>query len=53
MNLRRPGVIATTFGLVTTANDVSPFLRPRALDLNAGNAQVAHGIVLVLRPLDL
>jgi hypothetical protein len=34
-------------------NDVNPFLNPRALDLNAGNAQVAHGIVFVLRPLDL
>ena len=34
-------------------NDVNPFLNPRALDINAGNAQVAHGIVFVLRPLDL
>ena len=34
-------------------NDVNPFLNPRALDLNAGNAQIAHGIVFVLRPLDL
>jgi hypothetical protein len=34
-------------------NDVNPFLTPRALDLNAGNAQIAHGIVFVLRPLDL
>ena len=35
-------------------NDVNPFLNPRALDINAGNAQVAHGIVFVLlapRPL--
>jgi hypothetical protein len=34
-------------------DDVNPFLNPRALDINAGNAQVAHGIVLVLRPFDL
>jgi len=34
-------------------NDVNPFLNPRALDINKGNRQVAHGIVFVLRPLDL
>ena len=34
-------------------NDVNPLLNPRALDINAGNAQVAHGIVFVLRPFDL
>ncbi len=34
-------------------NDVNPFLNPRALDINKGNAQIAHGIVFVLRPLDL
>ncbi len=34
-------------------NDVDPFLNPRALDLNAGNKQIAHGIVFVLRPFDL
>ena len=34
-------------------DDVNPLLNPRALDINAGNAQVAHGIVFVLRPLDL
>ena len=34
-------------------NDVNPFLNPRALDINAGNRQVAHGIVFVLRPFDL
>lgn len=34
-------------------NDVNPFLNPRALDVNKGNAQIAHGIVFVLRPLDL
>lgn len=34
-------------------NDLNPFLNPRALDLNKGNLQIAHGIVLVLRPLDL
>jgi uncharacterized surface protein with fasciclin (FAS1) repeats len=34
-------------------NDVNPFLNPRALDINKGNRQIAHGIVFVLRPLDL
>jgi hypothetical protein len=34
-------------------NDVNPFLNPRALNINAGNKQIAHGIVFVLRPLDL
>ena len=34
-------------------NDVDPFLNPSALDINKGNKQIAHGIVLVLRPLDL
>lgn len=34
-------------------NDVDPFLNPKALDINKGNRQVAHGILLVLRPLDL
>lgn len=34
-------------------NDVNPFLNPKALDINAGNTQIAHGIVFVLRPFDL
>ncbi len=34
-------------------NDVNPFLNPRALDINKGNKQIAHGIVFVLRPLNL
>lgn len=34
-------------------DDVNPLLVPGALDLNAGNAQIAHGITFVLRPLDL
>ncbi len=34
-------------------NDVNPFVNPRALDINAGNLQIAHGIIFVLRPLDL
>ncbi|MER7073289.1 fasciclin domain-containing protein [Terrabacter sp. NPDC000476] len=34
-------------------DDLDPLLNPRALDINRGNRQVAHGIVLVLRPLDL
>ncbi len=34
-------------------DDINPFLNPRALDINAGNKQIAHGIVFVLRPFDL
>jgi hypothetical protein len=34
-------------------NDLDPLVNPRALDLNRGNRQLAHGIVLVLRPADL
>jgi hypothetical protein len=34
-------------------NDVNPFLNPLSLDINKGNKQIAHGIVFVLRPLDL
>ena len=34
-------------------NDVNPFLDPRALDINKGNRQIAHGIIFVLRPTDL
>lgn len=34
-------------------NDVNPFLNPRALDINKGNKQIAHGIFFVLRPLNL
>ncbi|WP_299441465.1 fasciclin domain-containing protein [uncultured Phycicoccus sp.] len=34
-------------------DDVNPFLNPRALDINAGNKQIAHGIVFVLRPFNL
>lgn len=30
-----------------------PFLNPRALDINKGNKQIAHGIILVLRPMNL
>jgi uncharacterized surface protein with fasciclin (FAS1) repeats len=32
---------------------IDPFLNPTALDINKGNKQIAHGIVLVLRPVDL
>jgi hypothetical protein len=35
------------------ANATDPFLDPTALDINKGNKQIAHGIVLVLRPVDL
>ena len=34
-------------------NDVNPLLVRSKLDLNAGNAQIAHGISFVLRPVDL
>lgn len=34
-------------------NDINPFINPRALDINKGNKQIAHGIVFVLRPIDL
>jgi hypothetical protein len=34
-------------------NATDPFLNPKALDINKGNKQIAHGIVLVLRPVDL
>jgi hypothetical protein len=34
-------------------DDINPFLNSRALDINKGNKQIAHGIVFVLRPLDL
>lgn len=34
-------------------DDVDPFLDPRRLDINKGNKQIAHGIIFVLRPLDL
>lgn len=34
-------------------NDINPFLNPRALDINKGNKQIAHGITRVLRPMDL
>lgn len=34
-------------------NDANPWVNPRAFDINKGNKQVAHGITLVLRPVDL
>ncbi len=34
-------------------NDRNPLINPRALDINKGNQQIAHGITLVLRPVDL
>lgn len=34
-------------------NDVNPIVNPRALDINKGNKQIAHGLVFVLRPVDL
>ncbi|GAA1521099.1 fasciclin domain-containing protein [Kribbella lupini] len=34
-------------------NDTDPLVNPWALDINKGNKQIAHGIWLVLRPLDI
>ncbi|GAB2604638.1 fasciclin domain-containing protein [Kribbella endophytica] len=34
-------------------NDSDPLVNPWALDINKGNKQIAHGIWLVLRPLDI
>lgn len=34
-------------------NDIDPFLVRSQLDLNKGNAQIAHGITAVLRPVNL
>jgi len=34
-------------------DDRNPFLNPFALNLNKGNAQIAHGITAVLRPVNL
>jgi hypothetical protein len=34
-------------------DSIDPFLNPTALDINKGNKQIAHGILLVLRPVDL
>lgn len=34
-------------------DDIDPFVNPAALDINEGNLQIAHGIFLVLRPIDL
>ena len=34
-------------------NDIDAYLNPRALDINKGNKQIAHGVLFVLRPLDL
>ena len=34
-------------------DDIDPLTKPRLLDINRGNKQVAHGISQVLRPVDL
>ncbi|GAB3691366.1 fasciclin domain-containing protein [Angustibacter aerolatus] len=34
-------------------DDANPYLVPGQLDINKGNRQIAHGISLVLRPVDL
>lgn len=37
----------------TDRNDPDPILKPSALDINRGNRQIAHGALLVLRPIDI
>ena len=53
----RVDVLSKRLGLVQLRdqdrNDVDPFLVPGKLDLNKGNKQIAHGIFLVLRPIDV
>lgn len=34
-------------------NDANPLINPWAFDINKGNRQIAHGIWLVLRPIDI
>jgi hypothetical protein len=34
-------------------DDIDPLVNPLALDINRGNAQIAHGITFVLRPCNL
>ncbi|QCX28144.1 fasciclin domain-containing protein [Nocardioides jishulii] len=50
-------VISKRFGIVQLRdqdrNDFDPLLVPGKLDINKGNKQIAHGIFLVLRPLDI
>ncbi|WP_110241811.1 fasciclin domain-containing protein [Nocardioides gilvus] len=50
-------VLSKRFGLVKLrdldSNDSDPILAPGKLDINKGNKQIAHGIFLVLRPIDV
>ena len=50
-------VLSKRLGLVQLRdqdrNDVDPFLVPGKLDVNKGNKQIAHGVFLVLRPIDV
>ncbi len=50
-------VISRRWGLIrlrdNDRNDIDPFLLRRELDINQGNKQIAHGILFVLRPIDL
>jgi len=50
-------VLSRSFKLImlrdNDRNDVNPFINPRAFDINKGNKQIAHGIIFVLRPIDL
>ena len=50
-------VLSKRFGIVKLRdqdrNDFDPLLVPGQLDINKGNKQIAHGILLVLRPIDV
>lgn len=50
-------VLSRQLGLIelkdNDKNALNPIIDPRAFDLNKGNLQIAHGIVFVLRPVDL
>lgn len=50
-------VLSKRFGLVRLRDldrtDADPFLVPGRLDINQGNKQIAHGVFLVLRPIDV
>ncbi|GGD28329.1 fasciclin domain-containing protein [Nocardioides daphniae] len=50
-------VLSKRFGIVQLRdldrNDFDPLLVPGKFDINKGNKQIAHGIFLVLRPIDV
>lgn len=53
----RVDVLSKRFGLVKLrdldSDDSDPILAPGQLDINKGNKQIAHGIFLVLRPINV